>query len=81
MNIFDQYLDKIKKILLDQSKTSGLILPDNLDGITTEIPPSKFDSDISTNAAMVLSKLNKNFANFPIKVIAILILAYCILRI
>ena len=59
MNIFDQYLDKIKKILLDQSKTSGLILPDNLDGITTEIPPSKFDSDISTNAAMVLSKLNK----------------------
>ena len=29
-----------------------------MNGITTEIPPSKFDSDISTNVAMVLSKLN-----------------------
>ena len=30
-----------------------------MDGITTEIPPSKFNSDISTNVAMVLSKINK----------------------
>ena len=58
MNIFDQYLDKIKKILLDLSKNNNLILPENLDGITAEIPPSKFNSDISTNVAMVLSKLN-----------------------
>ena len=59
MNIFDQYLDKIKKILLDLSKNGKLILPEKLDGITTETPPSKFDSDISTNVAMVLSKANK----------------------
>ena len=59
MNIFDQYLDKIKKILLDLSKKGNLILPDKLDGITAEIPPPKFDSDISTNVAMVLSKVNK----------------------
>ena len=59
MNIFDQYLDNIKKILLDLSKNGNLVLPDNLDGITAEIPPSKFDSDISTNVAMVLSKVNK----------------------
>ena len=59
MNIFDQYLDKIKKVLLDLSKNDNLILPDKLDGITAEIPPSKFNSDISTNVAMVLSKLNK----------------------
>ena len=59
MNIFDQYLDKIKKILLDLSKNDNLILPDKLDGITAEIPPSKFNSDISTNVAMVLSKINK----------------------
>ena len=59
MNIFDQYLDKIKKIILVLSKKSDLILPDKLDGITAEIPPSKFDSDISTNLAMVLSKINK----------------------
>ena len=59
MNIFDQYLDKIKKILVDLSKKENLILPDKLDGITAEIPPSKFESDISTNVAMVLSKINK----------------------
>ena len=59
MNIFDKYLDNIKKILLDLSKKGDLILPSSLDGITAEIQPSKFDSDISTNVAMVLSKLNK----------------------
>jgi len=59
MNIFDLYLDKIKKILLELSKNGDIILPDNLDNITTEIPPTKFNSDISTNVAMVLSKVNK----------------------
>tara|TARA_B100000700_G_scaffold297495_1_gene362449 strand:- start:11478 stop:13211 length:1734 start_codon:yes stop_codon:yes gene_type:complete len=59
MNIFDQYLDKIKKTLFDLSKNGELILPENLDIITAEIPPSKFDSDISTNVAMILSKVNK----------------------
>ena len=59
MNIFEQYLEKIKKILLDLSKEGDLILPDKFDGITAEIPPSKFNSDISTNVAMVLSKINR----------------------
>ena len=59
MNIFDKYLDNIKKTLLDLSKKGDLILPSSLDGITAEIPPAKFDSDISTNVAMVLSKSNK----------------------
>ena len=58
MNIFEQYLEKIKKVLLDQSNHGNLILPNNLDGITAEIPPSKFHSDISTNVAMFLSKIN-----------------------
>ena len=59
MNIFDQYLDKIKKIILDLSKKGKIILPDNLDGINAEIPPEKFNCDISTNVAMVLSKINQ----------------------
>ena len=59
MNIFEQFLDKVKETLLDLSKKGDLILPDTLNGITAEIPPSKFDSDISTNVAMVLSKINK----------------------
>ena len=59
MNIYDEYLDNIKKILLDLSKKGHLILPSLLDGITAEVPPSKFHCDISTNVAMVLSKINK----------------------
>ena len=58
MNIFEQYLDKIKEILSTLSSNGDLILPDSLNGITAEIPPSKFDNDISTNVAMVLSKIN-----------------------
>ena len=46
MNIFDQYLNKIKKVLIDLSKNDNLILPDKLDRITAEIPPAKFNSDI-----------------------------------
>ena len=59
MNIFDIYLDNIKKILLDLSKKDKITLPESLDGINTEIPPIKFNCDISTNVAMVLSKINK----------------------
>jgi arginyl-tRNA synthetase len=59
MNIFELYLDKIKNIILELSSKGDLILPDTLRNITTEIPPSKFNSDISTNVAMVLSKANK----------------------
>ena len=70
MNIFDQYLEKIKKILFDLSKNKNLILPDELDGITAEIPPTKFNSDISTNVAMVLSKANKKSPTELAKVIS-----------
>ncbi len=59
MNIFDQYLEKIKIIILNLSDKGELILPDTLEGINTELPPKKFNSDISTNVAMVLSKINK----------------------
>ncbi len=70
MNIFEQYLDEIKKILLDLSNNNHLILPDNLDAITAEIPPAKFNSDISTNAAMILSKINNKS---PIELAEILV--------
>ena len=59
MNIFEIYLDKIKSIIVDLNKKGELIIPKTLNGINSEIPPAKFDSDISTNVAMVLSKLNK----------------------
>ena len=59
MNIFELYLDKIKLIIVSLSKEGKLIIPETFNGINSEIPPAKFDCDISTNVAMVLSKLNK----------------------
>ena len=59
MNIFELYLDKIKSIIVNLSKEGKIIIPETFNGINSEIPPTKFDCDISTNVAMVLSKLNK----------------------
>ena len=59
MNIFELYLDKIKLIIVSLNKEGKLIIPETFYGINSEIPPAKFDCDISTNVAMVLSKLNK----------------------
>ena len=59
MNIFENYLLKIEKIIKSAQKDNLLELPDNLSGINVDIPPAKFSGDISTNVAMVLSKINK----------------------
>ena len=59
MNIFELYLDRIKSIIIDLNKKNELLIPETFNGINAEIPPSKFDCDISTNVAMVLAKLNK----------------------
>ena len=59
MNIFENYLLKIEKIIKSAHKDNLLELPDNLLGINVDIPPAKFSGDISTNVAMVLSKINK----------------------
>ena len=59
MNIFQDYLIKIKKIIQIASDEKKLLLPDKLSSINVDTPPSNFDGDISTNVAMVLSKPNK----------------------
>ena len=59
MNIFENYLLKIEKVIKSAQKDNLLELPDNLSGINVDIPPAKFSGDISTNVAMVLSKINK----------------------
>ena len=59
MNIFDLYLDKIIILIKKLNDEGTLELPVNLNGINVDIPPSNFDCDISTNVAMVLSKINK----------------------
>ena len=58
MNIFEKYLEIIYKLIKDESNKSKIILPNNLSSITVEIPPKKFDCDLSTNVALVLSKIN-----------------------
>ena len=58
MNIFELYLNKIKSIIVDLNNKKELLIPESLNGINAEIPPLKFDCDISTNVAMFLSKLN-----------------------
>ena len=57
MNIFEIYLEKIKSIISELQKDNKIIVPDNFNGINAEIPPPKFNCDISTNVAMVLSKV------------------------
>ena len=59
MNIFSNYLNKIKIIIQKAANDKNLILPDKLNGINVDIPPQNFDGDISTNVAMILSKPNK----------------------
>ena len=59
MNIFDLYLEKIIQIINTAQDEGLLKLPDKLNGINVDIPPTHFDCDISTNVAMVLSKPNQ----------------------
>ena len=59
MNIFEHYLSIIKKLITIEAKNEKIILPENLDGITVEMPPSKFNCDLSSNVCMFLGKSNK----------------------
>ncbi len=58
MNIFDIYLIKIKELILKLNKNGLIQVPENLNSINVDIPPEKFDFDISTNVAMILAKIN-----------------------
>jgi len=58
MNIFDNYLAKIKKLTIKLNKDGLIELPESLNGINVDIPPPNFDCDISSNISMVLSKVN-----------------------
>ena len=59
MNIFDIYLDKIKNLIIKLNEDKLIELPESLNGINVDVPPSNLDFDISTNVAMFLSKINK----------------------
>ena len=63
MNIFETYQDKIKNLILEINKQGKIEISDNLDSIGVDLPPSQFKAHISTNVAMVLSKINKSKPN------------------
>ena len=61
MNIFDNYLLIITKIILkNKNITLNLNNLKNLENVNIEVPPKHFNFDLSTNISLVLSKINKN---------------------
>ncbi len=59
MNIFENYLSKINKIILENKETLKLKNLQNLDNINLEVPPEQFNHDLSSNVSLVLAKSNK----------------------
>ena len=59
MNIFENYLIKINKVILDNKDNLKLTILENLDNISLEVPPNHFNYDLSSNVSLVLAKTNK----------------------
>ncbi len=59
MNIFENYLLKINKIVTNNKSILSLDNLNNLKNVTLEVPPEHFNFDLSTNICLVLSKENK----------------------
>ena len=58
MNIFEYHLQEIQNLILKNKDSLELKEINNLNKINLEVPPEKFDFDLSCNVAMVLGKLN-----------------------
>ena len=58
MNIFRLYSKKIRDNITALDKDGVIKTPKDLSSINVDVPPENIQSDISTNAAMVLSKIN-----------------------
>ena len=59
MNIFEEYIDKIKSLIYKNKKLLKLNTFNNFKGIIVETPPSEYNFDLSCNAGLVLGKINK----------------------
>ena len=74
MNIFEHHLSEIKKIILLEKDFLEISQIDDFKGINLEIPPEKFNFDLSCNVAMVLGKKNNiNPKNLALKLKVILL--------
>ena len=59
MNIFEYYLLKINKIILDNKSNLNLTHLEDLKNVNLEVPPEHINFDLSSNICLVLSKANK----------------------
>ena len=60
MNLFLEFQVKIFNLLKKLEKKKIIKIPPKLKGISVQLPPSNQESDISCNAAMILSKHNNS---------------------
>jgi len=58
MNIFIDYQNKILSCVKKLSKQKIIKIPTNFKNITVELPPKNQNADLSSNASLILSKLN-----------------------
>ncbi len=59
MNIFENYLLKINRIILDNKDKLKLKNTEFIKNINLEVPPEHVNFDLSTNVSLILSKVNK----------------------
>ncbi len=59
MNIFENYLLKINDTVFNNKESLNLKNLENLNNVNLEVPPEKFNYDLSTNISLVLAKENK----------------------
>ena len=58
MNIFENYLVRINKIILDNQRLLKLVNLEKLNNINLEVPPEHVNFDLSSNISLVLAKSN-----------------------
>ena len=58
MNIFEEYLNKINRLIQKKQKFLNLKNLNNFKGVIFETPPSNFNFDLSCNVCLVLGKIN-----------------------
>ena len=59
MNIFEHYLLIINKLILQNKDNLNLLNLEKASNVNLEIPPEKFNFDLSCNIALILAKQNK----------------------
>ena len=59
MNIFENYLSEINKLILSHKNDLKLKNLENLKNVNLEVPPEHFNYDLSCNISLVLAKTNQ----------------------